>query len=56
LIEKKTLNYDEVFDQLVEGCKYLEEKLIVHRDIKPANVFLKGSEWKIGDFGFARFI
>jgi serine/threonine protein kinase len=50
------LNYDEVFDQLVEGCKYLEEKLIVHRDIKPANVFLKGSEWKIGDFGFARFI
>lgn len=28
----------------------------MHRDIKPANVFLKGSQWKIGDFGFARFI
>lgn len=45
-----------MFQQLIEGCKYLAEMLIIHRDIKPANVFKKGKQWKIGDFGFARFI
>jgi len=40
----------------MEGCLYLESHLIIHRDIKPANIFLKGKEWKIGDFGFARYV
>lgn len=29
---------------------------ILHRDIKPANIFNKQGIWKIGDFGFARFV
>lgn len=28
----------------------------MHRDIKPENVFLQGKLWKIGDFGFARYL
>lgn len=40
----------------MEACKYLGDKLIVHRDIKPANIFLKDGTWKLGDFGFARFL
>jgi serine/threonine protein kinase len=34
----------------------LESKLIIHRDIKPANIFVKNNVWKIGDFGFARYL
>lgn len=30
--------------------------MIIHRDLKPANIFLKDKTWKIGDFGFARYI
>lgn len=29
---------------------------IIHRDIKPANIFNQNGVWKIGDFGFARFL
>lgn len=29
---------------------------IAHRDIKPANVFLRGSTFKLGDFGWSRRI
>jgi serine/threonine protein kinase len=30
-------------------------KNIIHRDLKPANIMRFGSQWKIGDFGFARY-
>lgn len=54
--KKKLIDLEDLFQQLTEACKYLGEKLVIHRDIKPANVFKKGKQWKIGDFGFARFI
>lgn len=41
---------------MMEACQYLSEHLVIHRDIKPANIFLKGKEWKLGDFGFARYV
>lgn len=50
------LEWKEVMSQLIEGCQYLEKNLIIHRDIKPANIFLRGKDWKIGDFGFARYV
>lgn len=50
------LNWEQLVKQLVAGCNYLANNLIIHRDIKPANVFLQNGQWKIGDFGFARYI
>lgn len=37
------LDWKEVFSQLMEGCLYLEQLLIIHRDIKPANIFKKAN-------------
>jgi len=39
--------------QIVEGMKYIHEKLIIHKDIKPSNILLKPdlSVIKIADFG-----
>lgn len=31
----------------------MQNKGIVHRDLKPANIFMRNSEIKIADFGFA---
>lgn len=57
IIDKNVeFNSEDVINQLAAGAKYLVEKLVVHRDIKPANVFLQGKLWKIGDFGFARYL
>lgn len=41
---------------VLNGYRYLAEKGIVHRDIKPANIFIKGSRYKIADFGFAKYL
>lgn len=30
-------------------------KNIIHRDLKPANIMRFSSQWKIGDFGFAKY-
>ena len=30
-------------------------KNIIHRDLKPANIMRFGNQWKIGDFGFAKY-
>ena len=38
--------------QLIQGVKYLHNKMIIHRDLKPNNIFLDEKlELKIGDFG-----
>jgi serine/threonine protein kinase len=39
--------------QIGLACQYLAARSIMHRDIKPANVFIKGEDYKLGDFGFA---
>ena len=39
--------------QMVIGLSALKEMKIVHRDLKPANIFIKGNDFKIGDFGFS---
>ena len=41
--------------QIIDAFKYLVSKGIIHRDIKPANIMRFGNNWKIGDFGFARY-
>ncbi len=52
----KNLDWKTIFNQLLDACQYLEKKLIIHRDIKPANIFQRNNVWKIGDFGFARYL
>ena len=45
-----------IFDQVLEGVKYLHSNGIVHRDIKPENLLInpKDNLLKICDFGFSR--
>lgn len=40
--------------EIAEGLS--EVPAIVHRDLKPANVLYHEGEWKIADFGIARFV
>ena len=40
--KKKLIDLEDLFEQLIAGCKYLADKLVLHRDIKPVNVFKKG--------------
>jgi len=50
LTEQKAL---EVAYQVALGLSALLDLGICHRDMKPENIFIKGNEYKIGDFGFA---
>jgi serine/threonine protein kinase len=40
-------------NQIIKGYIQMQNKGIVHRDLKPANIFMRNSEIKIADFGFA---
>ena len=44
-----------IMKQVVDGYKALMAKGIIHRDLKPANIMRFGNQWKIGDFGFAKY-
>lgn len=44
-----------IIKQIIDGYKYLISKNIIHRDLKPANIMRFGNQWKIGDFGFAKY-
>ncbi len=44
-----------IMRQILEGYKYLMSKNIIHRDLKPANIMRFTGDWKIGDFGFAKY-
>jgi eukaryotic-like serine/threonine-protein kinase len=44
----------DILKQIAEGLKEVEQ--IVHRDLKPANILLQDKQWKIADFGIARFV
>lgn len=45
-----------LFQQLIEGCKYLYDKSVFHRDLKPANVLISDGVAKIADFGFCKLV
>lgn len=40
-------------NQIIRGYNNISNKGIIHRDLKPANIFLRNSQVKIADFGFA---
>jgi serine/threonine protein kinase len=42
-----------LMNQIINGYNNMQSRGIIHRDLKPANIFLKSSEVKIADFGFA---
>lgn len=47
----------DVFNQTIEGFKYLEENEILHRDIRPSNILVsENGIVKIIDFGFGKKI
>ena len=42
-----------LMNQIINGYNNIHSRGIIHRDLKPANIFLRSSEVKIADFGFA---
>jgi serine/threonine-protein kinase Chk2 len=65
IVDKTQLSEHEtrmIFNQLLNGLKYLHDRDIIHRDIKPENILLNihqnpfQIEVKIADFGLAKFI
>lgn len=41
---------------IVEGFKELIKHNVIHRDLKPANILVHDGVFKIGDFGFAKYV
>eukprot|EP01017_Pseudomicrothorax_dubius_P012586 TRINITY_DN1527_c0_g1_i3.p1 TRINITY_DN1527_c0_g1~~TRINITY_DN1527_c0_g1_i3.p1 ORF type:complete len:384 (+),score=42.20 TRINITY_DN1527_c0_g1_i3:159-1310(+) len=39
---------------IIDGYRELHKRGIIHRNIKDENVLLKGTDWKIGDYGFSK--
>lgn len=42
--------------QLLSGFSELVRQKIIHRDLKPANILISDNVYKIGDFGFAKYV
>lgn len=42
--------------QFCDGYKVLYDRSIVHRDIKPENILIHNGNYKISDFGLAKFM
>lgn len=43
----------KIFSDIVSGYYPLNKLMIMHEDLKPENIFIKGKEFKIGDFGLS---
>ncbi len=41
----------EIYEQILDGVKYIHSKNIIHRDLKPKNILIKDGIIKIIDFG-----
>jgi serine/threonine-protein kinase len=56
-LKKNPEKLNDVFNQVIEGFKYLEENNILHRDIRPENILIsEEGNVKIIDFGFGKQI
>lgn len=44
----------DIVKQIAEGL--IEVKDLVHRDLKPGNILYHNGNWKVADFGIARFV
>ena len=42
--------------QILSGFTELVREKIIHRDLKPANILINEGVYKIGDFGFAKYV
>ena len=42
-----------IVQQIISAYREIGAKGIIHRDLKPSNIMRKGSQYKVGDFGYA---
>ncbi|MGD8456280.1 MAG: serine/threonine-protein kinase [Anaerolineales bacterium] len=57
IFERERFSDLDTIDIMIQITNGLEEvSHIVHRDLKPANVLFHDGNWKIADFGIARFV
>jgi serine/threonine-protein kinase len=55
--EKGQLDEGEAVEVVLQIASGLQEAAhIIHRDLKPANILYHSGEWKVADFGIARFV
>lgn len=58
-MKRKKYREDEALDvvrQIISGFSELVREHIIHRDLKPANIMISDGVYKIGDFGFAKYV
>ncbi|KRX06445.1 Protein kinase-like domain [Pseudocohnilembus persalinus] len=59
LMQHKRLSEEQaikIMRHIVEGFKELIKHNVIHRDLKPANILVHDGVFKIGDFGFAKYV